>query len=100
MSVTFAQIVQVVAKEAGIEPSAILGPDRRPCIAHQRQRAMWLGRRLTKHSHAVLGRILKRDHSTVIHGCKAVAKRINRDPIERETVTRLLIAAVAEGKRV
>jgi chromosomal replication initiator protein len=72
-SATPEDIVDAVADYFGVRPSQLAGQGRDKRIAHARQMAMYLlredaGRPLTE-----IGRILgKRDHTTVMYGCKKV----------------------------
>jgi chromosomal replication initiator protein len=59
-------------------------------IAHPRQVAMYLTRRLTKHSRTNIGRHFGgRDKSTVFHACRAVERKISVDAEMRENVAKL-----------
>lgn len=54
---------------------------REPSIAHPRQVAMFFARKFTPFSFPVIGKHFSRDHSTVMHGIKAVEKRAAADPL-------------------
>ena len=66
-----------VAAEAGIPPAAILGPRRDKRTAQARQAVMYMAR-LDGHSLNDIGRVLSRDHTTIMHGIKAHEARMNR----------------------
>jgi hypothetical protein len=72
---------------------------RRPAnIAIPRQIAMHLTRELTKAPLKEIGEAFGgRDHGTVIHACKSVAKKVSSDEDFRRTVASLVEKAAAEG---
>ena len=65
------KIIRAVAKAHGITFDEIIGQSRQKHIAIARHHAMWEVRHHTKLSTTVIGHIFdKRDHSTVVSGCK------------------------------
>jgi len=59
-------------------------------IALARQAAMYLSRSLTSSSLKVIGNAFGgRDHSTVIHACDLIAKKMSGDPTFREKIDKL-----------
>lgn len=76
-----ARIQQTVADYYGIDHKNMVSAVRRYEIAHPRQVAIYLACELTFKSYSEIGRRFGgRDHTTVIHARKAVAKRIAKDP--------------------
>ncbi len=74
------QIITKVAEHYHVRPADIRG-DRRPAnIAHPRQIAMFLTRRITNLSFPEIGREFNRDNSTVQHGCKKVEADMRTNP--------------------
>jgi len=72
------EIQRVVAERAGITVEELAGADRSKRIVDHRMIAMYLARRLTGKSSAIIGRYFgDRDHSTVIHARQAVPNREN-----------------------
>lgn len=70
-----------VHEEWNLPPYSMTTQARRRDIARPRQIAMWLSRRLTKKSLPYIGsRFGGRDHTTVLHACRAVEKLIKRSP--------------------
>jgi chromosomal replication initiation ATPase DnaA len=68
------------AKETGIAPREILGRSRTAEVSRSRCATMWAARKVlsphTRGSYPALGRVFRRDHSTVIHAVrKAEARR-------------------------
>lgn len=69
------EIVRRTAFEFGVSVTDILGTGRTGDIVPARHRVMWLAARDTYNSLAGIGRILGRDHTTVIHGIRAENER-------------------------
>lgn len=68
-------------------------------LVHQRQLAMYLCRQLIGDSYPVIARSFgNRDHSTVMHACKAVEQRVRNDPRWAEHA-KAIAARVAERVR-
>ena len=83
------RIKMAVAEEYGVSAIDLESDRRARAIAHPRQAAMWLCRRLTGRSLPEIGRHFGgRDHTTVMHACRAVERRL-ADPDESERLTRL-----------
>ena len=76
-NITFIQILSYVAKKYNINKRKILGKTRSQETVAARQIVMFLTRSLTNLSLKNIGRELGgRDHSTVIHSCNLVDKKI------------------------
>ena len=58
----------------------IRGRDRRPLIAAARHEAIWRVRRVTGWSLPRLGKLFKRDHTTVLLSVREMEKRSAHDP--------------------
>ena len=71
-------IVREVAQKHGLSPLDLSGPRRLAPVVVARQEAMWRMRRETRLSFPQIGRIVGRDHSTVIYGIRAHAKRMGQ----------------------
>jgi hypothetical protein len=80
------QVVRAVAKNYGIRPEYILSPCRTADLVRPRQIAMYLCAVVTGYSLPAIGRFMKRDHTTVLHG--------------RDKIRRLMIADVELAERV
>jgi chromosomal replication initiator protein len=74
------QIIARVADHYHVRPTDIRGNRRPANIAHPRQVAMYLTRRITGLSFPEIGREFNRDNSTVQHGCKKVETEIRTNP--------------------
>lgn len=100
---SFDRIVRVVADHYGLRPADIAGQRRLRAVAHARQVALLLGRRLTSHSLVALGGMVGgRDHSTVLYGIRMVEERLEKDEDfvrEIADLTRQVLGrAVADGE--
>jgi chromosomal replication initiator protein len=74
------QIIARVAEHYHVRPADIRGNRRPANIAHPRQVAMYLTRRITGLSFPEIGREFNRDNSTVQHGCKKVEGELRTNP--------------------
>ena len=84
-NITFFQILSYVAKKHTINKRKILGKTRGQETVAARQIVMFLTRSLTNLSLKNIGRELGgRDHSTVIHSCNLVEKKIKESPSFRK----------------
>lgn len=82
-----------IAARYDVTLHALLSQRRSRHLAHARQAAMWLARQATQRSYAEIGRLFgNRDHTTVIHGIRAVEARMARDPEFDAEMRALLIA--------
>jgi chromosomal replication initiator protein len=85
------RILQVVSQRHGLRPSDLVGRRRTREVAHARQCALWLARRLTGHSLIALGGMLDgRDHSTVLSAINLIEARRQVDPVFRRELEDLV----------
>ena len=85
--ITIDLIQQKVAEHFGVRTLDLKIKKRTKSVVRPRHVAMYLSRTLTDHSLPEIGDYFGgRDHSTVIHACRTVAKRITDDPDLREAV--------------
>jgi chromosomal replication initiation ATPase DnaA len=68
-------IVRQVAKLTGIPQEDILSPKRDRATARARQMVMWKARQ-EGHSFPAIGKALQRDHTSVLHGVRAINRRL------------------------
>ena len=79
--ITLNQIIKYVCDKQNIKKRLIIGKNRSQEVAMTRQIIMFLARDLTDLSLKSVGLELgKRDHSTVIHACKAVPDKMKKVP--------------------
>ena len=74
------QIIKAVAFTMKVKEKEIIGKGRSMEVAFARQLCMFIAKKLINTSLASIGQqIGKRDHSTVIHACKNIEKKIIED---------------------
>ena len=84
------RILAAVSERFGVRPETLVGKRRTQAIALPRQVAMYLMRHLTELSLVEIGACFGgRDHSTVIHACRQIAEKIQRDETFRDKVNGL-----------
>ena len=75
----FGAIIKIVAGYYRHHVEKFIGPERFWPMAHHRQLAMFLCRTMLDASLTQIGRAFGgRDHTTVMHACKEMTKKINR----------------------
>jgi chromosomal replication initiator protein len=80
--IMLSQIDSAVCGKFNITPRELHGQNRCRRIAHPRQVAYYLGRKLTEKSLPQLGlHYGGRDHTSVLHGYREVLKRMSADPV-------------------
>ena len=89
-AVTVELIQKRVCDHYKMKQSDLKSKKRNQSIVLPRQVAMYLCRKLTDKSLPEIGKLFGgKDHTTVIHSCKNVEKRMERDPDFHKTVGRL-----------
>tara|TARA_Y100000768_G_scaffold386098_1_gene373696 strand:- start:1378 stop:2727 length:1350 start_codon:yes stop_codon:yes gene_type:complete len=79
--ITLKQILSYVCEKQEVSKAKVAGKGRSQEIALSRQIIMFLSRELTSLSLKKIGLELgKRDHSTVIHACKIIEEKVEKDP--------------------
>lgn len=79
---TIASIKATVSRFYEVPLREMTSQRRERSAAHARQVGMYLARELTPHSLPVIGREFgRRDHTTVIHGIKAVEGRMRQPEV-------------------
>jgi chromosomal replication initiator protein len=74
-------IQRVVAEEYKLSLTDLKGPKRTQKIVLPRQLAMYIAREITEYSTTDIGDYFGgRDHTTVMHSCKAIEERMQADP--------------------
>ncbi|MGA0255472.1 MAG: chromosomal replication initiator protein DnaA [Rhodothermales bacterium] len=80
-SISASRIRDIVAEFYEMDTDLLIGKSRKRPIVDARQVAMHFCKQMTQHSLEAIGRRFGgRDHSTVIHACKAIQARIDTDP--------------------
>ena len=91
------QIIARIAEHYHLRPADIRGNRRPANIAHPRQIAMYLTRRITGLSFPEIGREFNRDNSTIQHGCKKIETDIKTNPNLRAELEMLEKACRGNG---
>jgi chromosomal replication initiator protein len=89
---TLAAIQEAVCTVSGLSPQELLSPRRSARVVRSRQLAMYLARELTPLSLTEIARAFDRDHTTVLHAVRSVAKRLEPGSETAETVHRVRAA--------
>ena len=74
------RIESVVAAALGLDVRALRSPRRDAPVVLARQLAMYLLRKVSGLSFALIGERYGRDHTTVLHAVRVVSARRDRDP--------------------
>jgi len=89
--ITTEYIQRTIAEKYGVSISDLLGKRRTQNIAHTRQIAMYLCRRLTGCSYPEIGALFGgRDHSTVIHAFRVIDELLRDDTKFRSEIDKLI----------
>jgi len=92
MRPTLQQVVTAVCGHFRIELRVLLSPLRTKRIVYPRMVAMYLAREYTMLSLPAIGRLMaKRDHTTVLHACNKIARRLEAEEKVRTDVETLRI---------
>ena len=88
---TMDNIVAVVTEEFSVKLSDLQSRRRTATIAFPRQIAMYLARRITRHSLEEVGGFFGgRDHSTVLYAVAKISGLLEREPATADLLSRLL----------
>lgn len=91
-----ANLVNEVAQRYHVEPRELTSISRVQHIAAARQVACYVTRELTSLSYPAIGDYFNRHHSTVIHACEAVERRMREHPEYASRIEQLIIRMAAE----
>ena len=81
-------VLDTVCKVFGVEKDQLRTPSRKAVLALPRQVTMYLVKKHTSASYNTIAQLLNRsDHTTIMHGCKAIEGRINIEPALKERIT-------------
>lgn len=82
--ITIDEIMYVVCDTYGIKTNELLSKNRQYQIAHPRQIAMYLCRKLTDLSLVKIGETFDRDHSTIMHGIDKIENEMQDRDFSKE----------------
>lgn len=80
MNPTIDQIKRATSEHYGVANVMLMSSNRQRKVARPRQVAMYLSRRLTTRSLPEIGRLFRRDHTTVIHAMRRITALMEADP--------------------
>ena len=90
-TISIDKIIGIVSGSLGVPERYIKGKSRRKDIALARQIIMYFTRELTSLPLSTIGaKIGKRDHSTVVHACKNVEKKMDNDVVFKKRIDELI----------
>jgi chromosomal replication initiator protein len=82
---TFEKVLNKISEFYGLNKEDILNQKRDRELVHPRQVMMYILRHELNYSYPKIGKELKRDHTTVIHGCEKIEKAIvQNDGLKQE----------------
>ena len=92
------EVIDAVSAHFGVDRAALCGPKRDKKTALARQVAMYILREDSAMGATAIARALgRKDHSTVLHGCRTIENHQNADPKLRRDILRVREALVAVG---
>ncbi len=101
MDITIDHVVKYVSKEWKVSERQLVSKGRKMEVAMARQVAMYLSRELTNASLFNIGMHLGgRDHSTVIHACRTIEKKMAEDSDLKKRIRRMKMELSPVGKAV
>lgn len=83
-------IIQIVCNKFDVTPEEIKSSKRNSYINEPRQIIMYLCRKYTGISLVELGKLLGRDHSTIISGVDKIVNKMNEEPEFKDTIKLLI----------
>jgi hypothetical protein len=73
------EIIEEVSQQTGVSVGEILGPRRAPNLVAARHLAMWrVHKRLPHYSLPRIGRLFRRDHTTILYAVRKIEARASR----------------------
>jgi chromosomal replication initiator protein len=87
---TIREIQEAVARKYGVTIEQILSPERTQSLVTPRQLAMYISRKYSSKSLQEISEPFGKTHATVLHGVKAITKRLDVEEELRETLRQIL----------
>lgn len=84
------RILIAVSRHFGFRVSALRSPKRTADVVLARSVAYYLGRRLLNLTLPQLGKIVGRDHTSVLHGLRSVRRKLVEDPEFSDRIDKLI----------
>ena len=93
------QVIDAVSAHFGVDRAALCGPKRDKKTALARQVAMYIMREdVAMGATAIARAVGRKDHSTVLHGCKSIENHQNADAKLRRDILRVREALAGAGR--
>jgi uncharacterized protein (DUF433 family) len=86
------KILEVVAGDFNISIEDLKGTTRLKEVAQARQLAAYLLRTINKLSYPAIGKIMEKNHTTIIHSCKKITNDLAENPKFKESVRKLIVS--------
>ncbi len=84
------QIISEVARNYSVQENEILSQRRTANIALARQVSMYIAKETTEMSYKAIGQSFGKDHTTVLHACNVIEKKIKQDPHEKDVIEEII----------
>lgn len=88
-------IIAKTAQAFNLRPEEMWEYDQRPAVAQPRQIAMLLAHEIIGSGWAELGRVFKRDHTTILHGVRAARRMVAHDRKKAIKIAKLRLKLTA-----
>lgn len=93
------QTIALVSERSGVDVLDILGSSRKHRVTNARHMAMYVCRAAHELSFPEIGRLFKRDHSTVQVACARVEEKVKTNPRHAEDIFDLVNEAHGEARK-
>lgn len=84
------QIISEVARNYSVQENEILSQRRTANIALARQVSMYIAKETTEMSYKAIGQSFGKDHTTVLHACNVIEKKLKQDPHEKDVIEEII----------
>lgn len=96
-AITPEKVITYVSQKTNIPFEDIVGKRKTDAVANARQIAVFLLRELTELSHANVGKVFNRDHSTVVASVNRIKDRMKTDPVFESQIEDMIADLKATG---
>jgi hypothetical protein len=91
-------VIDTVARHYGVDPLALSSDDRHGSVTLARGTAMYVARVAGNFSYPEIGRALGRDHTTVMSGCKRIARMMAQKALFQKEIEGLVAECLGLGR--
>lgn len=89
-NITIEEIQKAVATRYAVSLTQILSPERTASLVTPRQLAMYIARKLSSKSLGEIAEKFEKKHATILHGVKAIEKRLDVEPELKENLEKII----------